>query len=64
MKGALTNIVNLPTPELAAQKAALLFVLKELKRSYPNAIICGHRDFPNVKKACPCFEAKGEYINL
>ena len=45
----------------AAQKAALLFVLKKLKQSYPQAIICGHRDFPNVKKACPCFEAKAEY---
>ena len=48
----------------AAQKAALLFVLKELKRSYPQAIICGHRDFPKVKKDCPCFDAKEEYAVL
>ena len=47
-----------------AQKAVLLFVLRELKKSYPNAIICGHRDFPNVKKACPCFDARKEYGHL
>lgn len=28
----------------------------ELKEMYPNAIIQGHRDFPNVHKACPCFD--------
>ena len=27
-------------------------------------IIQGHRDFPNVNKACPCFDAKAEYRNL
>ena len=31
------------TPE---QKAALWFLLKDLKESYPNAKIVGHRDFP------------------
>ena len=46
------------------QKIALLFVLKDLKKSYPNAIILGHRDFPNVHKSCPCFDAKKEYDNL
>ncbi len=46
------------------QKIALLFVLKDLKKSYPKAIILGHRDFPNVHKSCPCFDAKKEYDNL
>lgn len=46
------------------QKIALLFVLKELKKSYPQAIILGHRDFPNVYKACPCFDARGEYAEI
>jgi N-acetylmuramoyl-L-alanine amidase len=47
-----------------AQKVTLLKLLKELKTNFPNAIIQGHKDFPNVKKACPSFEAKNEYKNL
>lgn len=43
------------------QKATLLKLLKELKNKFPTAIIQGHRDFPNVKKACPSFDAKSEY---
>lgn len=46
------------------QKATLLKLLKELKKQFPNAIIQGHRDFPNVKKACPSFNAKNEYKNV
>jgi len=44
-----------------AQKAIMLGLLKHLKGKYPNAIIQGHRDFPNVNKACPRFNAKEEY---
>ena len=47
-----------------AQKAALLFLLKDLRESYPKAVIQGHRDFPNIRKLCPCFDAKTEYANL
>ena len=47
-----------------AQKKALLDLLKKLKKQFPKAIIQGHRDFPEVKKACPSFEAKEEYKNL
>lgn len=46
------------------QKEMLVKLLKQLKQQYPNAIIQGHRDFPNVKKACPSFDAKNEYKNL
>ncbi len=46
------------------QKEALLTLLKELKTLYPNAIIQGHRDFPKVAKACPCFDAKKEYRGI
>ncbi|WP_454960426.1 N-acetylmuramoyl-L-alanine amidase [Capnocytophaga leadbetteri] len=48
----------------AAQKEALKKLLVELKKLYPQAEILGHRDFPNVAKACPCFNAKIEYKNL
>lgn len=34
-------------------------LLDKLKTVYPQAKIQGHRDFPNVKKACPCFDVKG-----
>lgn len=46
------------------QKASLLSLLIDLKKLYPKAVIKGHRDFPNVKKACPCFNAIQEYIRL
>ena len=47
-----------------AQKASLLKLLKYLKKQFPTAVIQGHRDFPNVKKACPSFDAKNEYKNV
>ena len=47
-----------------AQKAALERVLREWKQKYPRAVIQGHRDFPNVRKACPSFDARKEYLSL
>lgn len=47
------------TPE---QKAALVKLLTELKRRYPNATIHGHRDF--AAKACPSFDATKEYKDI
>ena len=41
------------------QKQALTRLLKHLRAKYPNAVICGHRDFAN--KACPCFGATSGY---
>ena len=48
----------------AAQKASLYHLLKDLKYQYPNAKICGHRDFPNVTKKCPCYDCQIEYASL
>lgn len=45
-----------------AQYAALAEKLRELKAKYPNAKVQGHRDFPNVKKACPSFDVR-KWIN-
>jgi N-acetylmuramoyl-L-alanine amidase len=39
-----------------AQFASLKQLLIDLKIRYPKAKIQGHRDFPNVKKACPSFD--------
>lgn len=41
-----------------AQFNSLKQLLVDLKIKYPKAKIQGHRDFPNVKKACPSFEVK------
>lgn len=46
------------------QKLLIKLSLKELKAKLPNAIIMGHRDFDGVKKACPSFDARGEYRNI
>lgn len=39
-----------------AQRLALEDTLRFLWRLFPNAVTQGHRDFPNVKKACPSFD--------
>ena len=59
-----------------AQKAALLSLLMDLRRFYPEAKIVGHRDFSPDKnhngtiepfeyiKSCPSFDARQEYRNV
>lgn len=58
------------------QKASLIKILTELKKRYRNAYIMGHRDIsPDLNhngvvdpweriKACPCFDAMVEYMEL
>jgi N-acetylmuramoyl-L-alanine amidase len=41
-----------------AQKEAMLNLIVRLSNRYPEAVIQGHRDFPNVKKECPSFDVK------
>ena len=48
----------------AAQKESLRWLLTLLKKKWPKAEILGHRDLPDVNKACPCFNAKIEYFNI
>lgn len=45
------------------QKASILTLLRELKQDFPQALIVGHHDL-NPMKACPCFDAVGEYREL
>jgi len=40
-----------------AQIAKQIELIKEIKLLFPMAEILGHRDFPNVKKFCPSFDA-------
>ena len=39
-----------------AQIATQIKLLKAFKIQFPKAVIKGHRDFPNVQKACPSFD--------
>lgn len=61
----------------AAQKAALVRLLTELRSRYPDARITGHRDIASTDsnrngiidpwervKACPCFDAISEYEGI
>lgn len=41
-----------------AQKAALEHLVRNLLMVWPNVRIRGHRDWPNVAKACPSFDVK------
>jgi N-acetylmuramoyl-L-alanine amidase len=43
----------------ASQKKSLAALVNELLQHFPGATVQGHRDFPNVKKDCPCFDVKG-----
>lgn len=47
------NSVNNFKPK---QFEALRELIEKLLVLYPKAVIKGHRDFPNVKKDCPCFD--------
>ena len=59
------DAINKPVDNrTAAQKTTILKLLLDLKKKFPTAIIQGHKDFPNVKKACPSFDAKKEYKNV
>ena len=40
------------------QKAAMAELVNKLAKQFPKADVLGHRNFPNVAKACPCFDAK------
>lgn len=46
------------------QKAALLSLLMELRKIYPQAKIAGHRDYDRKGKRCPSFDAKTEYKDI
>jgi len=41
-----------------AQKESMIELVNKYKDLFPNIIVQGHRDFPNVKKACPSFDVK------
>lgn len=42
----------------ANQMKSLDRLVETLKYEYPDAEVLGHRDLPNVTKACPCFDVR------
>jgi N-acetylmuramoyl-L-alanine amidase len=59
MAGGLDDKTWKPTDNFtAAQWKALTALVARLVKTYPRAKVLGHRDFPAVAKACPCFSAK------
>lgn len=41
-----------------AQFSSLAVLLSGLRKQFPGAEVQGHRDFPNVAKACPSFDVR------
>lgn len=41
-----------------AQKKALREIVEAYKSKYPALVVRGHRDWPDVHKACPSFDVK------
>jgi N-acetylmuramoyl-L-alanine amidase len=58
LAGGLNNATFKPENNYTPQQwESLKRLLKTLTAKYPKAKVRGHRDFPNVHKACPCFNA-------
>ena len=57
-KGGIDKLGKPMDTRTEAQKKSMHNLLLSLRKRYPKAIIQGHRDFPNVKKACPSFDVK------
>lgn len=74
--GGLDDVGNPKDTRTPEQRAAMLYLLEQLREKFPTAKICGHRDFSPDRngngtiepteyiKACPCFDAIPEYKNL
>lgn len=57
--GGLNNATFKPENNYTPQQwESLKRLLTTLLKRYPKAKVLGHRDFPGVQKACPCFNAK------
>lgn len=57
--GGLDPVTREPSPAFGqVQLTGLKELLLDLRQLWPNAAIRGHRDFPGVAKACPCFDVR------
>lgn len=62
-KGVSASMQKAKDTRTEEQKAALLSLLIDLKKLYPQAQIWGHHDFDSGKD-CPSFDARNEYRSL
>lgn len=53
--------VDTRTPQ---QIATLRSLIAGWKKAYCVTEVIGHRDWPGVRKSCPCFDARKEYANV
>lgn len=58
MVGGIDNDGNPEDNYTDHQWYALKGLVERLLDKYPDAEVVGHRDFPDVKKACPCFDVR------
>ena len=56
--GGIDAVGNPKDTRTLKQKESLLYLIKQAKKQFPNAIVQGHRDFKGVAKACPSFDVK------
>lgn len=61
MNEAYTQAENNFTP---AQLISLERVVKDVLSRYPGSVVLGHRDWPNVQKACPSFDVKSWWSGI
>jgi N-acetyl-anhydromuramyl-L-alanine amidase AmpD len=54
--GGVDKLGNPKDTRTDAQKKSLLTLVRTYKERYPSIVVRGHRDWPNVKKACPSFD--------
>lgn len=64
MVGGLDDIGNPDANYNQYQYDNLFWTLKYLSALFPNTQIIGHRDFPEVAKACPCFDVKSWWKSI
>jgi len=56
--GGCDKNMNAKDTRTPAQKATLRRIVAEYRARFPAIIVLGHRDWPNVNKACPSFDVK------
>ncbi len=47
-----------------AQIAEQIRIIRRWLKTYPDAEVVGHRDFPGVTKACPSFDARAWWASV
>lgn len=58
MVGGLDKDGNPASNYTDKQWKSLTSLVRQMRLLYSNAEVIGHCDFPNVKKACPCFDVR------